>query len=138
MDIKENEMSGLNADGIIDEVIRLTTAVREDVTKYIQELRDEMTGREKIRYDFVDTVKNDLEAKFKHYADVIQNTLSEHDSKNDERTIDILNSNRMLAAATIYASKSVPAATRESSVADVFLLEKLVVDRNTLDSKHKS
>lgn len=123
-------MSGLDGNAIIDEVVNLTTAVRTDVTTYIQEFRDYMSKSDKVMSDFVDSTKNELEAKFKHYAETIQTSLIEYDLKNAQRTTDILNSNRLISVATIFSTGEY--SSRESVVVEVFLLEKLISERNTV------
>ena len=100
-------MNELDGNALIDEVVKLTTDVRTDVTRYIQDFRDAMKKSDKLSHDFIDSTKIELEAKFKHYAETIQTSLIEYDLKNARRTEDILNSNRLLAAATIFQLKSI-------------------------------
>lgn len=128
-------MSILNGDEIIDEVIRLTASLRADTTKYMEMVEEnfnvtisKINAGDEARYKYVDAVKNDLEEKFKRYTEVIQASLIEHDLKNARNVVDMINSNRLIAASQIYASKDW--STRESSIADVFLIEKLIAERS--------
>lgn len=122
-------MNELDGNALIDEVVKLTTDVRTDVTRYIQDFRDAMKKSDKLSHDFIDSTKIELEAKFKHYAETIQTSLIEYDLKNARRTEDILNSNRLLAAATIFSTKEY---SREFAVAEIFHMEKLIQNENSV------
>lgn len=142
MDIKENKMSGLDGNAIIDEVVKLTTSLRSDVTNYMQTLQEnfkttisKIDAGDEARFEHFNAAKNELEAKFKHYMEEIQTSLIEYDLKNAKRVEDALNSNRLIAASTIFASENF--STRESSVDTVFFLERLISERNDKETSRK-